>query len=273
MVDTIATVLVAAGLAVHLVALSPARRLIAQLPPESSLRRQWWLLTALVGLFILGYAGYLVAFSGQHRTLADLVVPVVFFLGASFVLLVTRLSLATALDVRRIASLEQESITDALTGLGNRRYLDRRLAEEVARARRHGLPLSLLLLDIDHFKGINDAHGHAAGDRVLAGIGAIVRDTMRATDVAARYGGEEVAILAPQTESAAALKLAERLRERIEEKARRALSGTGAAPAVTASIGVAQCESSSARVAELLERADRALYRAKKEGRNRVVAA
>ena len=211
MLEGVALALVAAGMAMLLAALAPARRLMAELP-EGSVRGRWRLLVGLIVLFLAGYAGYLLVFRERYQDAADLVVPAVFFLGACFVLLVAQLSLATARDVRRISVLEDENITDVLTGLRNRRYFDRRLAEEVARSGRHGLPVSLLLVDLDHFKRINDTQGHAAGDRVLAETGGILRQALRETDIAARYGGEEFAVLAPQTGLAGALLLAERLR-------------------------------------------------------------
>ncbi len=190
------------------------------------------------------------------------------------------LAVIAAVCVENMANRERlvlSGLTDILTGWHNRRYLERRLPEEVARARRHRQPLSGLLLDVDHFKRVNDEYGHGAGDRVLREFARRVRDTLRATDVTVRYGGEEFAVLLPQTALADAAELAERIRQ-----------GVAAAPFdigperrvdITVSIGGAEVcpgtgQASDARVAQaLLSAADTALYRAKSEGRNRVACA
>jgi diguanylate cyclase (GGDEF)-like protein len=178
------------------------------------------------------------------------------------------------MDVMRINLLEQEAVTDPLTGVFNRRYLDRRLHEEVARARRYSLSLSALLLDIDLFKQINDRHGHQAGDRVLLELGKMALEFLRETDVLARYGGEEFLILAPNTALDDARLVAERLRKRIEmhDFDLRSDAKGSEALRVTASIGVARLGDGIDTAEKLIRAADENLYRAKHEGRNRVVA-
>lgn len=270
--DIVALAVVGAGIAAMLAALRPAFLLIAEMPSKP-LRRQWQVLAVLIGVFIFGYVGYLSLFFGRHEDLRDLIAPLIFLLGAAFVLLVTRLALSTAHDVQRVAMLEHENITDALTGLRNRRFLDLRLAEEMSRAARYGSPVSVLLLDIDHFKSVNDTCGHAVGDRVLAEVGRIVRETVRNTDLAARYGGEEMAIIAPQTPLSTAVMLGERLRRNIETKAADAVPEVAVLERpITVSIGVAKSSSPPESASKLLWRADSALYEAKGGGRNRVVA-
>ena len=272
MLNAIAVFLVAAGIVVLLMAFPPALRLIAELP-RTPLRRRWQLLTALIAVFIVGYLTYLILFYGNHRTVPDLLAPMMFLLGAGFVKMVTQLSLSTAHDVQRVALLEHENITDALTGLRNRRFLDMRLSEEIARAARYGAPVSVLLLDIDHFKSVNDTCGHAVGDRVLTEVGRIVRETVRNTDVAARYGGEEMAVIAPQTTLTTAVMLSERLRRNIENQAAKAVAEVAAlGRPITVSIGVARSATPPESASKLLWRADGALYQAKEAGRNRVVA-
>ena len=272
MLNVIAVALVAAGIVVLLTAFPPALRLIAELP-ATGLRRRWQWLTGLIAVFIVGYLGYLVIFYGSHRALQDLVAPLLFFLGAGFVQMVTRLTLSTAHDVQRVALLEHENITDALTGLRNRRFLDLRLAEEMSRATRYASPVSVLLLDIDHFKSVNDTCGHAVGDKVLEEVGRIVRETVRNTDLAARYGGEEIAVIAPQTPLSTAVMLAERLRRNIETKAREAVPEVALLNRpITVSIGVAKSSTPPESASKLLWRADSALYEAKGGGRNKVVA-
>lgn len=169
----------------------------------------------------------------------------------------------------QLARAEREGSTDALTGLANRRALDRRLREECARARRSGLALSVALLDLDHFKPVNDTYGHALGDAVLTRLADLLRDHTRASDLPARYGGEEFAIVFPDTGLAPARAAAEQLRQRI-----RAASWSTLHPAltVTASFGVATMDRDP-EPALLLKLADEQLYRAKAAGRDRVRAA
>jgi two-component system cell cycle response regulator len=162
---------------------------------------------------------------------------------------------------------------DALTEVANRRLLDQRLTEEFARARRYKHPLTCVVVDIDHFKAVNDTHGHTIGDLVLVEVAQAIKASTRATDLVGRFGGEEFVVLAPETplEANAAGILAERIRQTIQRRTRAKRSQ--GLPEVTASLGVASTELKIANEAELLKRADEALYRAKREGRNRVVFA
>ena len=272
MLASLANILVILGTGLLVAALVPIQKLIALLPP-GSLRHSWYILTVLILLFIVGYVGYTVTSWNGRAALPELVVPGIFFLGACFVVLVNLLSLKTARDVRRMVVLEQESITDPLTGIYNRRYLDRHLADEVARASRYHTPLSVLLIDVDRFKRINDTHGHPVGDVVLKGLARVIAKTVRATDIVARYGGEEIIVLAPSTPWKTARSLAERLRVKIETASFPVPDQAGrkiGALRVTVSIGVA-CFGPDVRDARMLiRRADEALYEAKGAGRNRV---
>jgi diguanylate cyclase (GGDEF)-like protein len=166
--------------------------------------------------------------------------------------------------------LEKLALTDALTGLANRRAFHDALDAEVARVARHGRPASLLFLDLDHFKRVNDAHGHAAGDEVLAGFSLVLKRGCRRGDLAARIGGEEFAVLLPVTGRLPGALVAERIRRATEAHP---LGQTAPVP-VTVSIGIASTEDlpEPQEAAELLRRADAALYRAKTDGRNRVAA-
>jgi diguanylate cyclase (GGDEF)-like protein len=160
------------------------------------------------------------------------------------------------------------AIQDALTGLPNRRALDEFLGREAVRAERHARPLSVVLLDVDRFKAVNDAHGHLAGDAVLRGVAAALAGLTRAEDLCARYGGEEFALVLVEAGHADALAVAERARAAV---AARRVRFDGSELAVTVSAGVATCGGAAATAAELLSAADGRLYAAKRGGRDRVV--
>jgi diguanylate cyclase (GGDEF)-like protein len=164
---------------------------------------------------------------------------------------------------RQLSALAGE---DALTGLYNRRRLLQRMNELISQAQRQPHPASLLLLDLDHFKHINDSHGHLAGDAVLRQVAELLQASLRAHDMAARYGGEELLLLLPDTDQDIALEVAERLRLAI---AQMTVISDDLRLSVTASFGVAQLQPQQS-AEQWIERADMALYRAKREGRNRV---
>jgi diguanylate cyclase (GGDEF)-like protein len=160
---------------------------------------------------------------------------------------------------------------DALTGLCNRRAFYEQGETLLRQARRYGKPLSLIMLDLDHFKSVNDSLGHAAGDATLQAVAQAIQETPRETDVAGRLGGEEFALLLPETSLADASRLAERLRARIADKLR--VSHDSTEIRITASFGVAEFDTTTETLDVLIARADALLYRAKESGRNRVIAA
>lgn len=164
---------------------------------------------------------------------------------------------------RAVVELEQAASTDKLTGAWNRRRLEESVRIEMDRLNRYEHPLSLLILDIDFFKALNDQHGHGTGDQVLRALTTLLHDRLRGTDSLTRWGGEEFVVICPNTQRALAAGLADRLREQI---AKAAFPGAGQ---VTVSIGVAECRLGESWE-EWFERADQALYQAKKGGRNRV---
>lgn len=155
---------------------------------------------------------------------------------------------------------EKNATLDALTGLYNRRYMEEIMTREFMNSRRHGRDLSVLMMDLDHFKRYNDTHGHQAGDSLLKGVAKIFRNTVREVDVVARYGGEEFLAILPETPPELAAMVAERIRVTVE-------SGTG----VTISIGIATYPGDATDISELINNADTALYAAKGAGRNRAV--
>jgi diguanylate cyclase (GGDEF)-like protein len=162
----------------------------------------------------------------------------------------------------------QLSITDGLTEIYNYRFFRQRLEEEVARSKRYGCALGLLILDIDHFKGFNDRYGHLVGDEILKNVARILKANTRDVDVVARYGGEEFAILLNEIDLKEAVVYAERIREAVEDFM--LALPDGARAGVTVSLGVAVCQSGNIEEKEFIRRADQALYRAKEMGRNRV---
>jgi diguanylate cyclase (GGDEF)-like protein len=172
--------------------------------------------------------------------------------------------------VQRADEWEDLASVDGLTGLFNRRHFLELAESEWSRFDRYERPLSLMMIDIDLFKSINDRHGHDVGDRVIEHIASICREGKRASDIVARIGGEEFVMLLPETPLDSAVLVAERLRRRIAESP---LLDAAARVALTASIGVAEAGAPTDGVAALMKEADAALYRAKNAGRNRVVAA
>ncbi len=192
--------------------------------------------------------------SPEARALVDAAVAIVE--------LVVSLAEAHAL----IGALDELTTADPLTGLRNRRFLDRTLAYELVRRRRYERPLTLMLLDLDHFKRVNDTRGHDVGDDVLRAVGDTLRQILRRADLAARYGGEEFAVVFPETPAEGAVVVAERVRRTVQGLDVQGLT-------ITTSIGLASVEGVwEGDPAALLRAADQALYRAKREGRNRVVA-
>jgi diguanylate cyclase (GGDEF)-like protein len=160
-------------------------------------------------------------------------------------------------------TLENLSTIDALTGLSNHRAFQERLDREMGRALRHGQPLSLLLLDVDKFKSYNDSYGHTDGDQALKLIAEILKETARASDIPARYGGKEFALILTETDMMGAVVLGERLRQAVA-------SADGLQRPLTASIGLATLNGNIFSAAALIAQADRALCHAKGDGRNRV---
>ncbi len=169
-------------------------------------------------------------------------------------------------------TVQRQAVTDELTGLYNHRRFQEALASELERSKRFEQDMSLVMLDIDNFKSINDTYGHQQGDRVLREVARILRENSREIDAPARYGGEELAVVLPQTDQNGAFNLAERVRAGIEELRLPLLDG-GGTMSVTASLGVASLAGSAADADELVAAADAALYRAKRGGKNQTIRA
>ena len=183
--------------------------------------------------------------------------------------LAEQLSLAVG-NLRLQETLRSGSERDPLTDLYNRRHLEISLQRELARARRHGFPVSLVMIDVDHFKDFNDSNGHDAGDEVLRNVAQVLKRHTRVEDVACRYGGEEFLVVLPSCPVDDAYAKAEAIREAIAQL--HVFSRAGALPCVTASLGVACYPEDGERMEDLIAAADAALYRAKSTGRNCIVA-
>jgi diguanylate cyclase (GGDEF)-like protein len=174
-------------------------------------------------------------------------------------------------DREQIERYKWQASVDGLTGLFNRHWMTKVLARQMERARVSGEPLTLLMVDVDHFKGFNDAHGHVAGDYALRAVANCLRATVRPTDLLARYGGEEFLVLLPGAPLRHSREVAERIRRAVRETPILHLDGT-LLPKVTVSVGAAELPERDERIAPeaFVEQADRALYRAKSTGRDRV---
>lgn len=256
-------------------AISPIEK-VPNLLKDKKLQFKWQSLKYLVILFILGYLYYTYQYwqhyAGEDNI--DIVVPFIFFFGGIFVYLVGSLASNTAHDLSKMALLERENITDGLMKIYNRRHFDDKLNEEILLASRYSLPLSLLLLDLDNFKRVNDTYGHLVGDAVLQGVAKVIKEVVRDVDIAARYGGEEIAIITPSSNIDQAMVLAQRLRARIEQCDIPIQCSVLQSLKVTVSIGVSTLKVKPNNTCEtMIEDADQALYRAKKEGKNLALAA
>ncbi len=173
--------------------------------------------------------------------------------------------------INKTEELKKLTITDSLTGLLNRRYLHERLKDELARSARHGHTFALLMLDIDGFKNCNDTLGHPVGDKVLRGVADALLNAVRSIDIVARYGGDEFMVILPETVKSVALDIAERIRNSVSQKVIHSNDGSALGSyTMTTSIGIACYPEHGKTVEVLLENVDKALYRAKNDGKNRV---
>lgn len=218
-----------------------------------------WVLAALITVAVIGLLG-----QGSWRLGLFIATVCVGVSAPPVVYAILRL-------VFRLERLRQRlqvlAITDDLTGCYNRRHFWERSEQEWARAQRHGLPLAVLLIDVDDFKRINDAYGHHAGDLMLQALARACDASLRSTDVLARYGGEELAVLLPQTGLSGALAMAERVRVALQQVR---IDWQGQRVGATVSVGVAAMHASHADLKAMIHDADVALYEAKRAGRNRV---
>ncbi|MHA1560389.1 MAG: GGDEF domain-containing protein [Alphaproteobacteria bacterium] len=273
LMDYAPIILVSAGILALSGALLINRRLVRTLS-RGPLRRHWITMMALEATFVAGYIGYLFLSPQFEDGVIGLVVPAIFALGGVFVWANAKLSLRTAIDIRKLAVLEMESVTDPLTGLFNRRHLDRRLRDAVLSAQGGDAELSIIIIDLDFFKLVNDRFGHQVGDMVLVRTAELLRKGIRESDLVARFGGEEFVVLAPGAGPAEAELMAERIRASVAEEnfALPTSIGSRAPMEITVSVGVACMCRELNSADQIISAADRNLYQAKRLGRNRVVA-
>lgn len=252
--------------------------------PPACWALRWGLSQAVVGPVCLGeHCGH----AASNSAITTLCLPLLaqgeilglFYLGAASLpqhtqllarAVAERLTLALA-NLHLRETLRQQSIRDSLTGLFNRRYLEESLGQEIRRAQRHHHPIGVIMLDIDHFKRVNDTYGHEAGDRILEAVGQLLRDSVRGSDVACRYGGEEMLLILPESPLEATLARAEEIRQSLN-RLQVDYDGLTLA-ALSASLGVAGFPDHGLRSGDLLRAADDALYQAKAKGRNQAVVA
>ena len=253
-------------------ALFPIRMLIMELP-SGKLRKRWKILSFLIIFFLIAYCviAYNFWLLREHVSNLSTIGSIMLLFGGLFAYLVGDLALQTTNDITNLAILKHENMTDGLLGIKNRRYFDQRLSEEVALSKRYKLPLTVILIDIDYFKNVNDTYGHKIGDDVLINLANLIMHEARDTDIVARYGGEEIVILMPNSGKKEAENLAERLRSIIEKTTVAKIDSTQEVIQVTASFGVCSLSTIITDKEALIEEADQALYLAKKYGRNRVV--
>ncbi|MCW8822214.1 MAG: GGDEF domain-containing protein [Sulfurovum sp.] len=257
------------GTIILIASLFPIIKLMQELP--SGHFRKWWaILIVMIFFFIIGYMYYVQQHHYDSGFFQNAIIPYILFFGSLFVFFTTTLFLRTTLDIKRIYTLEIENSTDPLMGIYNRRHLSRILDKEFSKAVRYSQSLTILMLDIDFFKKINDNYGHDIGDIVLKNLGILLKELVRETDSVARYGGEEIMIVSPLIDGQHAVELAERLRQKIEAcimvpaDVKKGIAEIH----ITVSIGIAEYTPNISSVEDLIKRSDMALYRAKNEGRN-----
>ncbi|MCZ8252796.1 MAG: GGDEF domain-containing protein [Hylemonella sp.] len=239
---------------------------------ETPGRGQYFVVAAYGVLIVMMLGRVLLTFTGGLRlgsiTDSNLIQAITFVL-ATLCLMLISLGLVLMTKEQADARNRRLALQDDLTGLHNRRFIFEVLGQQLALAERHGWPMALLIVDVDHFKRVNDTHGHLVGDQVLRELATCIRGRLRAQDIAGRWGGEEFIVLLPDTDAAGATVLAEDLRLAVMQH--RCLDPQGQPLPLTVSIGLhAQPRPTGAQRDELLAAADQAMYQAKRLGRNRV---
>ncbi len=248
-----------------------SQQLIKKLP-MGKVRNSWQMLTYFIIGFIFAYAAYMLMLMTGQANLSSLVVPKLCFTAAAFILLLCFLTYQITRDIREAIAMDQASIIDPVLDIYNRRYFDRRIDEETQRSRRYKLPLSLILFEVDEFSNVVDQHGRLVGDVVLRKVSDFIMNTVRSSDIVARFDEHKIIVATTQTQDDMAEKLADRLRAEIEKLEIIRNSGEESAQAlhVTVSGGVSCLLDSIKNGFELVDLAENALLQANKIGRNKV---
>jgi len=277
MVIYFSAALIVLGFLLLVAAIVLTQHLIGILPKPG----QWPSLRNLMAFFAIGYTVYLFLLITGWPFYKDLVVAEVFFLSSLFMLIVIRFTNRTIRNILRLDELEELANTDELTGMFNRRAIKRLLEKEFLKVQRFDVPLSVAMVDLDHFKRINDTYGHHAGDTVLKEVAQVLDRGLRRIDVLGRYGGEEFLCVLPMASVDGAFITGERIRNQVKEL-RFAVTGpeqltvvppgeeaSGEVVTITVSVGVAFVDSETASAEDAVAAADAAMYAAKQGGRDR----
>ncbi len=267
----IANILLLSGICLLVVSAFTSQQLIKKLP-MGKVRNSWQMLTYFIIGFIFAYAAYMLMLMTGQANLSSLVVPKLCFTAAAFILLLCFLTYQITRDIREAIAMDQASIIDPVLDIYNRRYFDRRIDEETQRSRRYKLPLSLILFEVDEFSNVVDQHGRLVGDVVLRKVSDFIMNTVRSSDIVARFDEHKIIVATTQTQDDMAEKLADRLRAEIEKLEIIRNSGEESAQAlhVTVSGGVSCLLDSIKNGFELVDLAENALLQANKIGRNKV---
>ena len=269
----ISILFILAGSLCLILAIYLSYKLIAELPNDS-FKKGWQILTYSIVFFIFSYWFVVFLISQQKQEIVILFTSFVIFAASIYIYYVCNLSSRTLVSLKRIDVLEREIVKDELMGIYNRRYFMSRLKEEFERYKRYQLPFSLLLIDIDHFKKVNDTYGHVVGDKCLIKLARLISKNLRPTDIFARYGGEEMAILLPNTWQTDAKNVADKIRVIVEEK-NLDIDISNEVETLflncTISIGVSTTSKDLTKGNDIVKLADEALYLAKAKGRNVVI--
>ncbi len=248
-------------------------------------KRPWPSLRNLMAFLAIGYGVYLYAIVANIPMNKDLIAGEIFFLAALFMLLVVQYAYQTIHDILHLDELKQLANSDELTGLFSRRAILKRLEDEFQKAGRFGFSMSVAMIDIDHFKAVNDTYTHVAGDEVLREVAKVLQKRLRKFDVLGRVGGDEFLCVLPGTGDVGAMTTAERIRERVTELRFEIVAADNLRVlkngeetdketfTTTVSIGVATMHSGIENTTELVRASDVALYAAKDAGRNKVMLA
>ena len=280
-VNTLSVILILIGVVLMLFGIINTLRIIRFLEKN----KHWKTLLLLMMFFLFGYLLFIICLLLNISIFGNLLVGFVFLFGALFVLLVVKISLRTVKDILKVEKLTTLSVTDPLTGLYNRRYMNQMIKGEIERAVRYKRLFSLLMIDIDFFKQINDSFGHIYGDNVLKKMGRLLTKIFRTTDIISRYGGEEFVILLPETSKEKAFIAIERVRMSVEafkfpftkfiRKSKEGLYQNVHDTHITITISGGVIDFSGEKttsVEKLIKEVDSVLYKAKESGRNRVLA-